>query len=74
MGDCFRHLGKVKKSEQFYRHYLDLLLLGAEGSYSMELVGEGIRHLHDRRGQTANGNKIQEALHAALKSTEASFK
>jgi tetratricopeptide (TPR) repeat protein len=65
MGDCFRHLGKLKKAERFYRQYLELLLMGADGSYSIEDVAAKIRALQDADRQTSNGSKIRRALQSA---------
>ena len=36
LGVCFQSLGKEKEAEHYYRHYLDLLLIGRSGMYSAE--------------------------------------
>jgi tetratricopeptide (TPR) repeat protein len=68
LGDCYRHLGKRILAEHWYRQYLDLLLLGSDGTYSVQEVTEGIKALHGVNGLPANGRAkkaVQSALAAA---------
>jgi tetratricopeptide (TPR) repeat protein len=45
LGACLEHQGKKRAAERCYRQYLDLLLLGIEGLYSVNDVTERIRNL-----------------------------
>jgi len=47
LGICFEHLGRKNKAEDLYRRYLEFLLKGAEGTYSVEEVTRKIRSLHE---------------------------
>jgi tetratricopeptide (TPR) repeat protein len=69
LGACFEHQGKKRAAEQSYRQYLDLLLLGMKGSYSLEDVTERIRRLHEtdkrRQARSALRNAVNATLQAA---------
>jgi len=47
LGVCYQRLGKKRKAEHCFREYVDLLLMGVNGSYSLDDV-EG--HLRALRG------------------------
>jgi len=69
MGDCLRHLGKTQKAEHWYRQYLNLLLIGADGSYSIEDVAHKIRGLRAPNQEKPNGAKVRKALAEALQAS-----
>jgi hypothetical protein len=62
------------KAEHFYRQYLELLLMAANGLYSIEDAAAKIPSLHDADRQKFNSSKIRMALNAAMQSTEANVK
>lgn len=66
LGKCFQNLHKNQDAERCYRQYLELLLKGAKGSYSIEDVFRRIRSLH---GNGTNGdldNGFRRAFRSAL--------
>lgn len=46
LGVCLQHLAKKNEAERFFRLYLNLLLSGSDGMYSVEDVSRKIRELH----------------------------
>lgn len=46
LGVCFRHLGNVGAAEACFRRYVDALLAGADGLYSLDDVREELHRLH----------------------------
>jgi tetratricopeptide (TPR) repeat protein len=65
LGVCFDHLGKKKKAEQCYRHYLELLLAGAAGMYSAEDVIHKIQRLRGTPQQRASARgELRKAMTA----------
>jgi tetratricopeptide (TPR) repeat protein len=68
LGVCFQRLGKKRKAEQCFRQYLDLLLTGIEGIYSVEDTARHIRELH---GVSKNGSesKVWKEVHAKLRAS-----
>jgi len=69
LGLCFQHMGKKHKAEQCYRQYLDLLLVGIEGSYSAEDVMRKIRGLHDAGRNGGADRELRKAVHATLQAS-----
>jgi tetratricopeptide (TPR) repeat protein len=76
LGLAFQHLRKKDKAEHCFRQYIDLLLAGAEGSYSAE---EAMRHLrelgHGARAAVADelrktADWVQQTSGAAAKPNE----
>ena len=65
LGACFEHQGKNRAAEKSYRQYLDLLLLGTQGSYSLEDVTERIRRLHGKNARSALRKSVNATLQAA---------
>ena len=64
LGSCFQSLGKKRKAEDCYRRYLNLLLLGGGGTYSIEDVTGRIRSLN--AGSKASlGAEFQKAVKSA---------
>jgi tetratricopeptide (TPR) repeat protein len=66
LGVCFRHLGKKKNAEHCYRQYLNLVLIGANGMYSIEDVARNIRRLHGAAKHRAPRGEIRKAVNTAL--------
>jgi tetratricopeptide (TPR) repeat protein len=67
LGACFERQGKKRIAEDCYRQYIDLLLVGIDGLYSMEDVTGRIRALQ----KSANGRegKIRKAVRLTLKAS-----
>ena len=65
LGSCFQSLGKKKEAEHYYRHYLDLLLIGRDGMYSAEEVTSRIRSLHGPKNASAGG-EFQKVVKSAI--------
>jgi tetratricopeptide (TPR) repeat protein len=61
IGVCFKHLHRKPKAEESFRRYVDLLLAGAEASYSIEEAMREIRRL----GGTKRGGVEGKLRHAA---------
>jgi tetratricopeptide (TPR) repeat protein len=72
LGVCFQHLGRLRKAEQCYRQYLNLLLAGIEGSYSIEAVTSKIRGAHGNGKNGVTGRELQSAIAATLQATGSS--
>ncbi len=68
LGICFEHLGRKKRAEQLYRQYVELLLSGIDGSYSLDDAMGRIRGLHSLNGNGPT-NSIRKLLGATLKSS-----
>jgi hypothetical protein len=66
MGVCLKNLGKNKQAEHWFRQYLDLLLTGAEGTYSIEDVTTKIRDLHSAGHHGANRGEVHKAVQSAF--------
>jgi tetratricopeptide (TPR) repeat protein len=66
MGVCFRHLGKKQEAEHCFRQYVNLLLTGIEGTYSIEDVGEQIQKLHASRKKASAGSELQRIFRSTL--------
>lgn len=64
LGVCFEHLENVEKAEHCYQQYLQLALVGVEGTYSVEAVTARIRGLHMA---VANGAETSKEVQAAVK-------
>jgi tetratricopeptide (TPR) repeat protein len=69
MGICFQNLGNKKEAERLYRQYLDLLLVGAHGIYSVDEVTRRIRGLHDKGEQAAMENHVRKSVSAAIRAS-----
>jgi hypothetical protein len=65
LGCCFQSLGKRKKAEDCYRRYLNLVLIGGDGTYSVEEVTSRIRSLYNGRNASAGG-EVQKAVKSAI--------
>lgn len=65
LGSCLQSLGKKRKAEDFYRQYLNLLLIGGDGTYSAEEVTSRIRSLHEGKNAPAAG-ALQKAVKSAI--------
>ena len=68
LGVCFEHLGETKKAEDCDRQYLNLLLVGGEGTYSADDVTGKIRELHRTDERKAIAGAMQKAKTSALRS------
>lgn len=47
---CLQHLGQAESAERFFRQYIDLLLAGRNGMYSLEDAARHIRELRNGDG------------------------
>ncbi|HUY36354.1 MAG TPA: hypothetical protein VMV69_26690 [Pirellulales bacterium] len=66
LGASFENLGKKKAADQWYRKYLDLLVIGADGTYSIEDVTRRIRGLRGPARHVSDGGAVRKALSSAL--------
>lgn len=66
LGVCFQHLGRKQKAEQCYRQYLNLLLAGIDGSYSLDDVSQRIRAVHGAARNGGASGELQKAVAATL--------
>ncbi|HLW64252.1 MAG TPA: tetratricopeptide repeat protein [Gemmataceae bacterium] len=73
LGQCFLNQHKKEKAEDCFRQYLNLLLSGIEGSYSLQDVSREIRGLHEPNSEnTAAG--LRRAIRAALRTADTKSK
>lgn len=61
IGDTLRHQGDMEAAEKWYRKYLELLLDGVKGSYSIEEVGGAIQQLRISNGHSAAAQELKRA-------------
>ena len=66
LGVCFRDIGKKEPAEECFRQYLDLLLTGVEGTYSVQDVSSEIRGLNASNGDGMSAH-LRKAIRAALR-------
>jgi tetratricopeptide (TPR) repeat protein len=66
LGACYDALGEDSVARPLYRQYLDLLLKGGEGTYSIEDVTGRIRALQSARGHKSVGDELRKAVKSAL--------
>ena len=66
MGVCFRGLGKKQEAERWFRQYVNLLLTGIEGTYSIEDVGAQIQKLHPSRRKASARNEWRKIVQSTL--------
>lgn len=66
MGICFENLGEKKQAEQCFRNYLDLLLSGGTGNYSLEEVTKRIRKFHGTPKNGEGNKNLKKAIAAIL--------
>jgi tetratricopeptide (TPR) repeat protein len=68
LGVCYQHLGKKRKAEHYLREYIDLLLMGVNGSYSLDDVEGHLRALRGPVNRSAVDRKFMKlgkpVLHA----------
>jgi hypothetical protein len=69
LGICFQHVNKMKKAEHCYRQYLNLLLSGVEGSYSVEDVLRRIRDVHNASDRKLLRRELQKAVDSTLQAS-----
>jgi hypothetical protein len=67
LGDCFERQGKKRKAEHCYREYLDLMLIGIEGSYSIEDVKRQVQELHPNGKNGGGASELRKVANAALR-------
>ncbi len=60
MGICFKHLKKNKQAAHCFRKYIDISLLGIEGSYPIEEARKHIQELNEGERDAA-AHELQEA-------------
>jgi tetratricopeptide (TPR) repeat protein len=70
LGVCLEHLGKKQKAEQCYREYLNILLIGIQGTYSVDDVTKQIRRLHGN-GKAGMERLLRKAVSATLQTAGA---
>jgi tetratricopeptide (TPR) repeat protein len=62
LGICFKKLGKKQKADQCFRQYVNLLLSGIDGTYSIE---EAMRQVRSLTGSGKNGAaELRKAVNA----------
>jgi tetratricopeptide (TPR) repeat protein len=66
LGVCYQHLSERRKAEHCFRQYLDLLLVGIDGTYSAEDVTQRIRAFHgSANGARGDVGRARSALRRA---------
>ena len=68
LGVCFQKQGKKETAEDYFRQYVDLLLIGIEGSYSLD---DAMRQVHGLHRAGKNGGAESELKRAVKMSLEA---
>jgi tetratricopeptide (TPR) repeat protein len=66
MGVCFRRLGKKQEAEHCLRQYVNLLLTGIEGTYSIEDVRKQIHKLNVSREESGSSREPQRIFRTTL--------
>lgn len=66
-GICFQNLGKKKKAEQCYREYVNLLLTGIEGSYTLDDVKRDLAAVATNGRSNGAAVELRKAVKAALR-------
>jgi tetratricopeptide (TPR) repeat protein len=67
MGVCFRKLGKKQAAEHCLRQYVNLLLTGIEGTYSIEDVRKQIHKLKEAREESGSSREPQRIFRTTLR-------
>ena len=67
LGVCFQHLNEKRKAEHCYRQYLDLLLVGIDGTYSAEDVTKRIRSLHQSDKTNGAADELRKRVESTLR-------
>jgi tetratricopeptide (TPR) repeat protein len=67
LGVCFRHLGKKQEAEHCFRQYVNLLLEGVEGTYSIGDVTQQIRNLQVSSTRAPARSELQRILDSTLR-------
>lgn len=65
LGVCFQHLGRRKSAEHCFRQYINLLLAGMNGSYSVEDAAAHIRKL-PKKGKRERVKEVREVIDSTL--------
>jgi len=65
LGVCFRRLRRAPQAEQCFRQYVNLLLLGIDGTYG---IADALRQVRELHGATGNGGAEKE-LRKVLRQT-----
>jgi tetratricopeptide (TPR) repeat protein len=66
LGVCYQHLGKKQKAERSFREYVELLLLGIDGSYSLDDVMGRLRALHGPVKANEVNRKLKKLVHPGV--------
>ena len=67
IGVCLRHLGKKQEAERWLREYVNILLGGISGIYSLEDVGEELQKLHAPRKKDPAHSELRRIVRSTLK-------
>jgi tetratricopeptide (TPR) repeat protein len=67
LADCLRQQGLEKAAEHCFRQYVELFLLGIDGSYPVEDALCQIRDLHGASRAGADGAELRNALKSTLR-------
>lgn len=69
LGRCFLHLDRPDSADNCFRRYVDLLLAGIQGTYSLDDAASQIHRL-GRNGKQRPLLTIQHAIAATLRDSE----
>jgi tetratricopeptide (TPR) repeat protein len=69
LGTCFRHLGKKREAELWFRQYVDLLSEGFAGSYPVEQALRQIQSLHGNGRPVSDGGSLRKAVRSTLRAS-----
>ncbi len=67
LGVCFKHLGKKQEAEHCFRQYVNLLLEGVEGTYSIVDVTQQIQNLRVSSKRAPVRSELQRILDSTLR-------
>lgn len=66
LGVCFQHMAKMDSAEYCLRRYVELILDGAPGTYSVDAAAKRLRELRPQNGRHA-GKNYQSAFRSTLR-------
>jgi hypothetical protein len=65
VGACFQRLGRAESAGNCFRQYINLILAGMNGTYSIDDAARRIRDLHGKR-QSGVGKELRAAIKSTL--------
>jgi len=69
LGVCFQKISKIEAAEDCFRRYINLLLSGIDGLYSMDDAMQQIRKLHDASRSNGAERELKKAVQETLQAS-----